>query len=377
MGGIDHRDLRKGLGNRRLVRDWAVVWSGACSSGGDKVRSRTFTVNMVTANVQDDLTVVGEAGDGNHPLTAARDHDPDVLVMDIRMPALDGIEATRRLVAAGGRARVLMLSTFDLDAYLVMMGSGVRVPRRLRSGWPRRSALYRHRRRPRAARPIPAGDGMSGRKVIVSCAVTGSIHVPSLTSAPADHPGADRRRARSTRRRPARRSCTCTRATRRRAPDARPRRLRRSSCRRSRPTSRRGHQHHDRRRPRHDARGAHARGAARFEPELCSLNMGSMNFGLFPMLDRIARVQARLGAGATSRRAATSSSATPSRTSSAIVRELGAHGTRFEFECYDVGHLYNLAHFLERGPGRSRRSSCRRSSASSAASAPTPRTSCT
>ena len=65
-----------------------------------------------------DLTVVGEAGDGNQALAAARKHDPDVVLMDVRMPELDGIEATRRLVAAGGRARVLVLTTFDLDEYV-------------------------------------------------------------------------------------------------------------------------------------------------------------------------------------------------------------------------------------------------------------------
>jgi DNA-binding NarL/FixJ family response regulator len=65
-----------------------------------------------------DLTVVGEAGNGNQALAAARAHDPDVLLMDVRMPELDGIEATRRLVEAGGRARVLVLTTFDLDEYV-------------------------------------------------------------------------------------------------------------------------------------------------------------------------------------------------------------------------------------------------------------------
>ena len=69
-------------------------------------------------DAETDLTVVGEAGDGHQALAAAREHDPDVLVMDIRMPELDGIEATRRLVAAGGRARVLILTTFDLDDYV-------------------------------------------------------------------------------------------------------------------------------------------------------------------------------------------------------------------------------------------------------------------
>jgi DNA-binding NarL/FixJ family response regulator len=65
-----------------------------------------------------DLEVVGEAGDGVEALAAARTHDPDVVLMDVRMPNLDGIEATRRLVASGARARVLMLTTFDLDEYV-------------------------------------------------------------------------------------------------------------------------------------------------------------------------------------------------------------------------------------------------------------------
>jgi DNA-binding NarL/FixJ family response regulator len=69
-------------------------------------------------DAEDDLTVVGEAGNGNEALAAARMHDPDVLVMDVCMPELDGIVATRRLVAAGGRAHVLVLTTFDLDGYV-------------------------------------------------------------------------------------------------------------------------------------------------------------------------------------------------------------------------------------------------------------------
>jgi DNA-binding NarL/FixJ family response regulator len=69
-------------------------------------------------DAEPDLTVAGEAGDGHEALAAARTHDPDVLLMDVRMPNLDGIEATRRLIASGARARVLMLTTFDLDEYV-------------------------------------------------------------------------------------------------------------------------------------------------------------------------------------------------------------------------------------------------------------------
>jgi DNA-binding NarL/FixJ family response regulator len=65
----------------------------------------------------DDLELVGLASDGEAAVAAAREHRPDVVLMDVRMPGMDGIEATRRIVEAGD-ARVLMLSTFDLDEYV-------------------------------------------------------------------------------------------------------------------------------------------------------------------------------------------------------------------------------------------------------------------
>ena len=67
---------------------------------------------------RDDLLVVGEAEDGAEVVALARATDPDVVLMDVRMPGVDGVEATRRLVASGSRARVLILTTFDLDEYV-------------------------------------------------------------------------------------------------------------------------------------------------------------------------------------------------------------------------------------------------------------------
>jgi DNA-binding NarL/FixJ family response regulator len=67
---------------------------------------------------QPDLTVVGEAADGLQALEAAARLTPDVLLMDVRMPQMDGVEATRRLVASGSETRVIILTTFDLDEYV-------------------------------------------------------------------------------------------------------------------------------------------------------------------------------------------------------------------------------------------------------------------
>ncbi len=66
-------------------------------------------------DMADGIDVVGEAADGHECLRLTREHSPQVVLMDIRMPCLDGIDATRRLVAAGSPSRVLMLTTFDLD----------------------------------------------------------------------------------------------------------------------------------------------------------------------------------------------------------------------------------------------------------------------
>ena len=84
------------------------------------------------------------------------------------------------------------------------------------------------------------------------------------------------------------------------------------------------------------------------KPEMCSLNMGSMNFGIFPMA---AKYEQWKFDWEKSYLEGTDDFIFRNtfRDVASILRQMGVHGTRFEFECYDVGHLYNLAHFLDRG----------------------------
>jgi DNA-binding NarL/FixJ family response regulator len=84
----------------------------------DQALIRTGYVTIFDA--QDDFEVVGEVGDGAAAVTAARDLRPDVVVMDIRMPVLDGIEATRQLAGpdVADPIRVLVVTTFNLDEYV-------------------------------------------------------------------------------------------------------------------------------------------------------------------------------------------------------------------------------------------------------------------
>lgn len=101
---------------------------------------------------EDDLRVVGEAGDGVEAVDVVLATHPDVVLMDIRMPEMDGITATRRLLASGSRARVLMLTTFDADEYVVDAFRAGAAGFLLKDGPPDQLAA--------AVRTIAAGDAL-------------------------------------------------------------------------------------------------------------------------------------------------------------------------------------------------------------------------
>ncbi|HTS98930.1 MAG TPA: response regulator transcription factor [Streptosporangiaceae bacterium] len=84
----------------------------------DQALLRTAFSSLIQA--EDDLDVVGEAADGRQAVELAASRRPDVVVMDVRMPVMDGIEATRQITAGHGGSvpRVLILTTFDLDEYV-------------------------------------------------------------------------------------------------------------------------------------------------------------------------------------------------------------------------------------------------------------------
>src|SRR5437773_10534701 len=72
----------------------------------------------ILLNAQPDIEVVGEAVNGQEAVARAAELCPDVILMDVRMPVMDGLQATRQIKAADGAPRVLVLTTFDLDDYV-------------------------------------------------------------------------------------------------------------------------------------------------------------------------------------------------------------------------------------------------------------------
>src|SRR5438876_12383991 len=72
----------------------------------------------ILLNAQPDIEVVGEAVNGQEAVARAAELGPDVILMDVRMPVMDGLQATRQIMAAEGAPRILVLTTFDLDDYV-------------------------------------------------------------------------------------------------------------------------------------------------------------------------------------------------------------------------------------------------------------------
>ena len=109
----------------------------------------------------EDLEVVGQAADGVEAV-AWREAAPDVVLMDVRMPGMDGIEATRRIVPARDAPRVVMLTTFDLDEYVFAAfragASGFLLKDAARERHRRRGPRRRRRRRARRAVGDPPPD---------------------------------------------------------------------------------------------------------------------------------------------------------------------------------------------------------------------------
>ena len=101
---------------------------------------------------------MGEAADGGEAVRLAAELDPDVVLMDVRMPGVDGIEATRQIVASGSRARVLILTTFDLDEFVF---AGLRAGA---SGF--------------LLKDVPPGDLLSGIRAV---AAGDAVVAPSVT----------------------------------------------------------------------------------------------------------------------------------------------------------------------------------------------------
>lgn len=120
---------------------------------------------------QSDMTVVGEATNGAEAVRMTAELRPDVVLMDVRMPGMDGIEATRRIVESGDRSRILVLTTFDLDEYAYdALRAGA-------SGFLLKDALPEEL--VAGVRAVAAGDA------VISPASPANSSTPSATASPA------------------------------------------------------------------------------------------------------------------------------------------------------------------------------------------------
>jgi DNA-binding NarL/FixJ family response regulator len=128
-------------------------------------------------DAQPDISVVAEAADGQEALVKARGARPDVVLMDIRMPVLDGLEATRRLLAeAAWDVRVLVLTTYDLDRHVYdALRAGA-------SGFLLKTSPPRHL--PVAVREVAAGDTMLSPAVTQRLITTFLRHPPPADGVP-------------------------------------------------------------------------------------------------------------------------------------------------------------------------------------------------
>ena len=120
------------------------------------------------------ITVAGEAADGAQAVLMVRALQPDVVLMDVRMPVLDGVEATRRIVASSPSARVLVLTTFDLDEHaFAALRAGA-------SGFLLKDALPAELIG--AVRAVAAGDAVVSPRVTRTLLTAMSDHLPDPTS---------------------------------------------------------------------------------------------------------------------------------------------------------------------------------------------------
>jgi DNA-binding NarL/FixJ family response regulator len=133
---------------------------------------------------QADMAAVGEAGDGATAIRQARELKPDVVLMDVRMPGTDGIEATRSIVADCPETRVLILTTFDLDEYAF---AGLKAGA---SGFLLKNALPEELLA--AIRCVAAGDAVVAPRITRRLLDTFAHQLPSVADAVREDPRLDR-----------------------------------------------------------------------------------------------------------------------------------------------------------------------------------------